>query len=90
MRHWNIQTHENGNLVVNLVSTDPPHVVNLVVDPTLSAESLYSALQHLEDAAVQHARETVPGHRIRGTLTGSLSVHAADGTDITQPPQENA
>lgn len=91
MRTWHITTHDNGNLVISLVSTNPPHVVNYVAEPTLPAAELSRLLTHLEEAADEHAQAAaVPDIRVRGTIKGSLSVHAADGTDITQPPEQPA
>lgn len=100
-RHWNISTLGNGTLVINLVSMEPPHVVNILVSPTLPAADIARVLEHCENAMsmhelkVQQEAQTVvhltaleSGPRMRGVLSGSLTVTAADGTDITQPPSE--
>jgi hypothetical protein len=95
-RFWNIVTHDiEGDaprLAISLVCANPPHVVNIVCTSTLSAEDLGRAFKHLEDAADQHAHAVAIASepRPRGVLSGSLSVHAADGTDITQPPSPEA
>lgn len=103
-RHWNISTLGNGTLVVNLVSTDPAHVVNILVSPTLPAAEIGAVLQHCENAMNAHdakVAEEKQGQsimlgstrftiepRMRGVLSGSLTVTAADGTDVTQPAGE--
>lgn len=105
-RHWNISTLGNGTLVINLVSVDPPHVVNILVSPTLPAAEIGLVLQHCENAMSAHDAQVAenaqqhvmlqahgllaPEPRMRGVLSGSLTVTAADGTDITQPPEANA
>ncbi len=105
-RHWNISTLGNGTLVINLVSVAPPHVVNILVSPTLPAAEIAAVLQHMENAMNTHdaqVAETSQAHvmleahglaapepRMRGVLAGSLTVTAADGTDITQPPSADA
>lgn len=89
MRYWNINTHENGNIVVNLVCASDAHVVNMVVGPNLTAAELGRVLDHMEDAALQHEQAN-PEKRPRGRWSGSLTVTAADGTDLTQPPGQPA
>jgi len=103
-RHWNISTLGNGTLVINLVSMEPPHVVNILVSPTLPAAEIAAVLQHMENAMNAHDAKVAeeasgvvtleahgllaPEPRMRGVLSGSLTVTAADGTDITQPAGE--
>ena len=108
-RHWNISTLGNGTLVISLVSMEPPHVVNILVSPTLPASEIASVLQHCENAMNAmnahdaQVAQTTQAHvmleahgitaaepRMRGVLSGSLTVTAEDGTDITQPPEANA
>lgn len=105
-RQWNISTLGNGVLVVNLVSVDPPHVVNVLVSPTLPAAEIARVLEHCENAMNAYIASVAAAQvgttvileaaatpaasepRMRGVWAGSLTVTAADGTDITQPPSE--
>jgi hypothetical protein len=86
---WNIQT--NGEqLQVGLMRQG--HIVHVIASVDCSAEDLGRLLLHMEQTADEHARTAPPVafHLTRGVLRGSLSVHDAEGNDITQPPPEAA
>jgi hypothetical protein len=84
---WNIQT--NGEqLQIGLMRGG--HLVHVIASTECTAEDLGRLLAHMEATADEHARTVgaVPFNLTRGVLRGTLSVHDADGNDITQPPTE--
>lgn len=86
---WNIQT-QGDQLQVSCVRGG--HIVHVIASVDCSAEDLGRLFVHMEQTADEFASTTPtqPVNLTRGTLRGSLSVHDAEGNDITQTPPEAA